>query len=65
VPTIGRISMDFCLVYLGDMPAEIGDEVCLFGEPGTIEEWAKSCNTIPYEILTSITDRVQRVYTRG
>jgi len=65
VPTIGRISMDFCLVYLGDMPAEIGDEVCLFGEPGTIEAWAKSCNTIPYEILTSITDRVQRVYTRG
>jgi alanine racemase len=65
VPTIGRISMDFCLVYLGDMPAEIGDEVLLFGEPGTIEAWAKSCNTIPYEILTSISDRVQRVYTRG
>jgi len=65
VPTIGRISMDFCLVYLGDMDAEIGDEICLFGEPGTIEEWAKTCDTIPYEILTSISDRVQRVYTRG
>jgi alanine racemase len=65
VPTIGRISMDFCLVYLGDMEAEIGDEVCLFGEPGTIDLWAKTCDTIPYEILTSISDRVQRVYTRG
>ncbi|MFM7288361.1 MAG: alanine racemase [Bacteroidota bacterium] len=65
VPTIGRISMDFCLVYLGDMDVEIGDEVSLFGEPGTIEEWAKTCDTIPYEILTSISDRVQRVYTRG
>ncbi len=65
VPTIGRISMDFCLVYLADMDAEIGDEVSLFGEPGTIEAWAKTCDTIPYEILTSISDRVQRVYTRG
>lgn len=65
VPTIGRISMDFCMVYLGDMDAEIGDEVSLFGDPGSIEAWAKSCDTIPYEILTSISDRVQRVYTRG
>jgi alanine racemase len=47
------------------MDVEIGDEVSLFGEPGTIEEWAKTCDTIPYEILTSISDRVQRVYTRG
>jgi alanine racemase len=64
-PTIGRISMDFCLVYLGNTPAEIGDEVWLFGEPGTIETWAKTCDTIPYEVLTSISNRVQRVYIRG
>jgi alanine racemase len=65
VPTIGRVSMDFCMVYLGQYPGRIGQEVLLFGPEGSVQEWATQCRTIPYEILTGLSPRVQRVYVRG
>jgi len=39
-----------------------GDEVVLMGEEMTLTEMAGLCDTIPYEILTSISQRVKRVY---
>ena len=66
VPIIGRICMDQCMVRLnGQVP--VGEPVVLIGEQGTeqvaIEEWANKMQTIPYEILCTITNRVPRVYT--
>lgn len=63
LPTIGNIAMDMTMVNLGDIE-EITekDEVIIFG-PGlsvsTVAQWA---DTIPYEILTGISQRVQRIY---
>lgn len=64
-PTIGRISMDFCLVDLTDIPANVGDEVLLWSNARDVRAWAEASGTIPYEILTGLSPRVQRVYIRG
>jgi alanine racemase len=65
VPTIGRISMDFCLVDLTDVRAAVGDEVLLWSNARDVRAWAEAAGTIPYEILTGLSPRVQRVYIRG
>jgi alanine racemase len=65
VPTIGRISMDFCLVDLTDVRASVGDEVLLWSHAKDVRAWAEAAGTIPYEILTGLSPRVQRVYIRG
>jgi len=61
-PTIGNICMDICMVDITDTQAEEGDEAVLFGEEITISDWAEKLQTIPYEILTSISPRVKRIY---
>ena len=65
-PNIGRITMDAMMVDIGQSSAYNGDEVVLLGQQGTekirVEELAKHASTIPYEILTSISARVPRVY---
>lgn len=68
-PLIGRVSMDQFVVDLGIEPlAKTGDEVIVFGAGNdgeyTIDEWAKACGTINYEIVTRIGPRVPRIYTR-
>ncbi|NCV73757.1 MAG: alanine racemase, partial [Actinobacteria bacterium] len=68
-PLIGRVSMDQFVVDLGiDSLAKTGDEVIVFGSgidgEYTIDEWAKACGTINYEIVTRIGPRVPRIYTR-
>lgn len=65
MPIVGTICMDQCMVRLPrELPA--GEKVVLIGKQGTeeilIEEWAEKMNTIPYEIVVSISERVQRVY---
>lgn len=62
VPTIGNICMDMCMLDITGINAEEGEEVIVFGEQIRIEELAKACNTIPYEVLTGISQRVKRVY---
>ena len=42
-----------------------GDEVELFGEHISLLEFARMCGTIPYEVLTSVSQRVKRVYVEG
>lgn len=61
-PTIGNICMDMSMVDVTGMNVTIGDEVIVFGNRPTIKELADWAGTIPYEILTSISQRVKRVY---
>jgi alanine racemase len=50
------------MLDITDVAAKEGDEVVVFGAELSANELAKSLNTIPYEILTSISQRVKRVY---
>ena len=68
-PIIGRVSMDQFVVDLGtNSSAKTGDEVIVFGDGSqgeyTIDDWAKACGTINYEIVTRIGVRVPRIYSR-
>lgn len=62
VPVTGSICMDMCMADVTGMNVRAGDEVEVFGNNISIEEIAALCNTIPYEILTSIPPRVKRIY---
>ena len=60
---VGRVSMDMITIDITDVPnPEIGDRVELFGENVSVDEVAKYCNTISYEIFTKITRRVYKAY---
>ncbi len=59
---IGSVCMDMCMIDVTGLNVLEGDEVIVFGEDPNIKELAKKINTIPYEILTSISQRVQRIY---
>lgn len=61
-PTIGNICMDMTMIDVTNAQVEEGDEVIVFGKEVPITELAKTINTIPYEILTGIGDRVKRVF---
>ena len=62
VPIIGSICMDMCMVDLTGVVANEGDEVTIFGERYPVTELAKQMKTIPYEVFTSISPRVKRIY---
>src|SRR5450759_3240815 len=64
VPIIGNICMDMCMADITGLNANPGDEAEIFGEKISIDEIAAICETIPYEILTSIPRRVKRVFFR-
>lgn len=59
--------MDQFMVDIGNAEAYVGDEVVLIGKQGseeiTLNEVAQLCDTIPYEILCLLNDRIPRVYT--
>ena len=61
-PIIGNICMDMCMINITNIDCKEGDEVIIFGDEYPIYELAKTMNTIPYEVLTSISRRVKRVY---
>jgi len=62
VPTVGNITMDMCMLDISGVDAREGDEVIIFNEHQRIEALADQIGTIPYEILTNISQRVKRVY---
>jgi len=62
VPTIGSICMDMTMLDVTDVDVKSGDEAIVFNHDHTIIQLAKDINTIPYEILTNISQRVKRVY---
>ncbi len=61
VPTIGNICMDMCMLDITGVPAQVGDTVTIFGKEPTISELADILGTIPYEILTSVPRRIERI----
>lgn len=61
-PIIGSICMDMCFVDVTDVPCSEGDEVVVFGSASQLCRMAESAGTIPYEILTSVSPRVKRIY---
>ncbi|MEO7312175.1 MAG: bifunctional UDP-N-acetylmuramoyl-tripeptide:D-alanyl-D-alanine ligase/alanine racemase [Chitinophagaceae bacterium] len=63
VPVIGNVCMDMTMIDITDAGAlKPGDEVEVFGKNISLQSLAKSCQTIPYEIMTGISQRVKRVY---
>lgn len=64
VPTIGNICMDMCMLDITGVDAKVGDTVTIFGEDPTISEIADILGTIPYEILTSVPRRIERIVVR-
>jgi len=64
-PVVGNICMDTCMIDVTDIDdAKERDEVVIFNDKLTISEIADKLNTIPYEILTSVSQRVKRIYYR-
>jgi len=65
-PLVGTVCMDQFMVDLGQDEAYVGEVVTLVGRQGdqevTLEEMARLCDTIPYEILCGFNDRLPRVY---
>ena len=61
-PVIGNVCMDMTLIDVTETPCKEGDEVIIFGPERPIEELAKEMETISYEVMTSISERVVRVY---
>lgn len=60
--TIGSICMDMCMLDVTDISCKEGDEVIIFGSDNPVTKVAEQLGTIPYEILTGISQRVKRVY---
>ncbi|MDR0574218.1 MAG: bifunctional UDP-N-acetylmuramoyl-tripeptide:D-alanyl-D-alanine ligase/alanine racemase [Tannerella sp.] len=63
-PVVGNVCMDACMIDVTDVDANEGDRVIIFNEELTVNEIANKIGTIPYEILTSISPRVKRIYYR-
>lgn len=64
-PTIGSICMDMCMVDVSNITdIKEGDEAIVFGGKIQLGSLAKSAQTIPYEMMTSISSRVKRIYIR-
>ena len=62
MPVIGAVCMDMAMIDITGFAVEEGDEVIVFGESLSVHEVADWADTIPYEILTGISQRVKRVY---
>jgi alanine racemase len=63
-PLLGRVSMDVCAVDITGLDVAVGDPVELFGSNRLLDDAAAAAGTISYELLTSITPRVPRVYSQ-
>ena len=61
-PVVGNVCMDQAMIDITGTDAQVGDIVEIFGDRLPIAELANKLGTIPYEVLTSISHRVQRVY---
>lgn len=61
-PVVGNICMDQCMIDVTGADAHIGDSVEIFGKDAPLERLSDTLQTIPYEILTSVSQRVKRIY---
>ncbi len=62
VPVVGTVCMDMCMVDVTDIEAREGDRVVIFGEEQPVSQVADWLGTIAYEVLTTVGQRVRRVY---
>jgi alanine racemase len=63
-PIIGSVCMDMLMADASEIKCKEGDSVIIFGESPTVNYMAEKLQTIPYEILTSISQRVKRIFYR-
>lgn len=63
-PIVGNVCMDMIMVNITDIDCNEGDEVLVFGKNPSAEDLALSANTISYELITSISQRVKRVFIK-
>ncbi|MEO1253576.1 MAG: bifunctional UDP-N-acetylmuramoyl-tripeptide:D-alanyl-D-alanine ligase/alanine racemase, partial [Bacteroidota bacterium] len=61
-PTLGNVCMDMVMVDVTEVEVVEGDEAIIFGAQPSIKELASWAGTIPYEILTNVSNRVKRVF---
>lgn len=61
---LGNICMDVCMIDVTDIDCKVGDTAIIFGEKLSPTTLAEILNTIPYEVLTRVSERVKRVYYR-
>ena len=61
-PIIGSICMDMCMIDITNIDCREGDEVVIFGEEFSVNNIAKELDTIPYEVFTTVSSRVKRVF---
>lgn len=61
-PYVGNICMDVCMIDVTDIDCKEGDKAIIFGDDLPVTILADALDTIPYEILTSVSNRVKRVY---
>lgn len=61
-PTVGNVCMDMTMVDATNVPVLAGDDAVIFGPGQPISGLAKQIGTIPYEILTGVSERVKRVF---
>ncbi|MDR0511409.1 MAG: alanine racemase [Rikenellaceae bacterium] len=66
VPTIGRICMDTCMIDITGVDAEEGDDVTIFGDEDglRVADMARVLDTIPYEVMTSVSARIKRIFIK-
>jgi alanine racemase len=63
-PIVGNVCMDMLMIDVTGIRCNEGDEVIIFGEGQSAEELAAKINTISYEMLTAVSQRVKRVFLR-
>ena len=63
-PIVGNVCMDMIMVDISKIECQEGDEVVVFGKNPTAEKLSEAINSIPYELLTAISQRVKRVICR-
>ncbi|MDD7250930.1 MAG: bifunctional UDP-N-acetylmuramoyl-tripeptide:D-alanyl-D-alanine ligase/alanine racemase [Prevotellaceae bacterium] len=61
-PYVGNICMDVCMIDVTGIDCKVGDEVEIFGNHLAVSRLSDVLGTIPYEVLTSVSERVARVY---
>jgi len=59
---VGNVCMDVCMIDISEIDAHVGDDVLIFGAERPVQGLAKELRTIAYEVLTSIPQRVKRIY---
>jgi alanine racemase len=63
-PIVGNVCMDMCMVNVTDLNAKEGDPVIIWDKQDHILDLAEALNTIPYEILSQVSQRVKRIFVK-